>query len=179
MMTTLLFVLFSLAGVAVLLRAARGQAVAVRSIEQLENLTRPVDLEAFRNLMDPAQEAFLRERMPARQFRVVQRERMRAALDYVGRAAHNAAILIRLGEAARASDVPEVAHSAQALVNRALQMRLYAQLARLQIGLRIVFPHVGLSFGQLIESYQSLRERVAHLVRLQQPAYAARIASAL
>ena len=179
MMFALIFGLLSLASAAVLFRAVRGQAAAIHSFDQLENLTQPVDLEAFRNLIDPAQEAFLRDRMSARQFRLVQRKRMRAALDYVGRAAHNAAILVRLGEAARASSDPEVAHSGQELVNRALQMRLYAQLARVQIGLLIVFPQARLSFAELLESYQSLRERVARLVRLQQPAYAARIVSAL
>ncbi|HXE91020.1 MAG TPA: hypothetical protein VNK82_08670 [Terriglobales bacterium] len=179
MIFSLLFVLVSLAGVAVLFRALRGQAAAVQSLDEVESLTQPVDLEAFRNLMDPSQEAFLRERLPASEFRQVQRERLRAALEYVGRAAHNAALLVRVGEAARASADPEVARSAQDLVNRALQMRLYAQMARVQIGLLIAFPQARLSLGQVIESYTLLRERVAHLVRLQQPAYAARIVSAL
>ncbi len=179
MMFPLLFALLSLVGVAVLFRAVRGQAAVVHSLEELENLTQPVDLDAFRNLIDPAQEAFLRGRVSAAQFRRVQRERLRAALEYVGRAAHNAAILVRLGEAARASSDPEVAHSGQELVNRALQMRLYAQMARLQIWLLIAFPQAHPSLAAVIESYQTLRERVAHLARLQRPAYATRVVAAL
>ncbi len=38
----------------------------------------PIDLEAFRNLTDPAETAYLRHRLPASEFRTVQRARLRA-----------------------------------------------------------------------------------------------------
>ena len=44
-----------------------------------------------------------------REFRAVQRERMRAALEYIRNSAHNAACLLRLGEAASRSGDPRIA----------------------------------------------------------------------
>ena len=55
---------------------------------------------------------------------------MQATLEYVKRLAHNAQVLMRLGEAARNSAEPQVAQAAQALVNNGLRMRLLAMRSR-------------------------------------------------
>ena len=56
--------------VPVIIRLAKGRA-AIPRIEQL----RSVDLRAFRNLMDPEEEDYLRQHLPAAEFRRIQRER--------------------------------------------------------------------------------------------------------
>src|ERR1700675_3834445 len=63
----------------------------------------PIDVEAFRNLTNPAEDDYLRRRLPAAQFRLVRRVRLRAMATYVETAASNAALLVRVGEMALAT----------------------------------------------------------------------------
>lgn len=179
MITVLILGLFALAMMAVLLLAVRGQKVEVRNLQELEGCTRPVDLEAFRNLTDPQEEQYLRERLAPGEFRSIQRERLRAALEYVRRAAHNASVLLRVGEAARANADPEIAQAAGELVESALRLRLYALLAEGLLHARILVPGARWSPARVAADYQGLRERVARLCRLQLPAEAGRISAAL
>ncbi|MGH9603045.1 MAG: hypothetical protein ACRD24_11730 [Terriglobales bacterium] len=179
MMLSLFLTLLGLAAIGVLLRSLRGQVAAIQSVEELEGQTQPIDLEAFRNLMDPAEQQYLREHVSGADFRRLERQRLRAARTYVRRAAHNAAVLVRLGEAARSSADPEVARAGQELVNSALRLRLNALIAESQLLIRMVLPAGRPSTAALLENYQGLIDRVARLSRLQQPAYAARAAAAL
>src|SRR6266567_6841892 len=60
----------------------------------------PIDVDAFRNLIDPAEDEYLRRRLPAPEFRVVRRERLRAMAAYVQIAGRNATCLARMGQTA-------------------------------------------------------------------------------
>lgn len=162
-----------------LLRAARGQSALVHQLQELEGRTQPVDLAAFRNLVDSAEEEFLRANLPPGEFRTIQRQRMRAAVEYVSRAAHNAAILLRLGEAVRRQSAPEIAQAGQELVNSALRLRVYALFALCVLYARIALPGARISSGRIIETYQALTENAVRLTRLQDPAYAARVAAVI
>src|SRR2546429_8367388 len=115
MILTFALVLFSLMAL-LLMYAVRGKTSAVAKLDDLVGRTRPVDIDAFRNLIDPAEEEFLRENLPAGEFRVIQRERLRAAVEYVSCAAHNAAILVRLGESARLNLDPKIAEAGQRIL---------------------------------------------------------------
>lgn len=179
MMLSLMLTLLGLAAIGLLLRSLRGQSAAIHSVEELESQTQPVDLDAFRNLMDPAEPEYLRAHVSGPDFRRLERQRLRAARVYVRRAAHNAALLVRLGEAARASADPEVARAAQELVNSALRLRLNALMAEFHLLLRGAFPAGRPRATGLLESYQVLIDRVTRLCRLQHPAYTARVAAAL
>ena len=101
---TLIFV--ALAILFLLLYLEGGHNSSLQQLDDLAGKTRPVDLEAFRNLVDPGEEDFLHSNLLPRQFRTVQRERMRAALEYVQNASHNAAFLLRMGEAAARNPEP-------------------------------------------------------------------------
>jgi len=179
MMLSWLLTLLGLAAIGLMLRSLRGQAAAIHSIEELEGQTQPIDLEAFRNLMDPAEQAYLREHVSSDDFRRLERQRLRVARVYVRRAAHNAAVLVRLGEAARASANPEIVRAGQELVNSALQLRLNALLAETQLLVRMVLPAGRPDAAALLQGYQGLIERLTRLCRLQHPAYAARAVAAL
>ena len=179
MITTLILALFGLLMMAVLLLAVRGQSVVVHSLQELEGRTQPVDLDAFRNLTDPREEEYLRQNLAPGDFRSAQRERLRAALGYVRRAAYNASILLRLGEAARRNADPEIARAAGELVESALWLRLYALQAVVLLYARIVFPDARWTFGPMASDYQSLRDGVARLCRLQLPEYTGRISAVL
>jgi hypothetical protein len=179
MTLTLILIAFSAALVLVMLWAARGHHRRIRGPQELGGLTQPVDLAAFRNLVDPAEEAYLREHLSGRTFREVQRQRMRAALEYVRRTASNAAILLRLGEAARQDQDPAVAIAGRELVNSALRLRVNALLAIGVLYVRIALPGTRVSVGRVIEIYETLTEGVVRLTRLQDPAYTARISAVL
>lgn len=179
MITIVILALFGLLLMVVLLLAVRGQGTGVRSLQELEGRTRPVDLDAFRNLTDPQEERYLRESLEPVEFRAVQRERLRAALGYVQRVAFNASILLRLGSEARHHADPEVARAASELVESALRLRMYALLAMGLLRARILVPGVSWSAAGVAADYQGLRNHVAHLSRLQVPAEAGRISTAL
>jgi hypothetical protein len=174
-----LFVVVALAAVVFLLRVARGQSSTVNDLEELPERAQPVDLEAFRNLIDQREEEYLRNQLPAGDFRRVQRQRLRAACEYVGRAAQNAAILVRLGEAARRNPEPEIAQAGQELVDKALRLRLYALLAQAKLRARILMPGARLSSAPLLDRYQNLTDAAARLSRAQKPSFAGRISAAL
>lgn len=156
-----------------------GNNSSVNRLEDLAGRTHPVDLEAFRNLVDPEEENFLRSCLLPRQFRAIQRERMRAALEYVRNAAHNAAFLLRMGEAAMRSPDPRIALAGRRLIDSALRLRAYALLSVAMLYARMAFPGVKLSYGRLADKYQHLSLLASQLTLMQHPTQAARLSALL
>lgn len=179
MTTTILLILFAVATVLVLVRTALRHYQPVPDLLALEEHTRPVDLAAFRNLVDPAEEDYLRQRLSADVFRSIQRQRMRAALDYVQRTAYNGAILLRVGESARRDHNPEVAAAARELVNHAVRLRLNAKLATLVLYGRILMPDARIPISRVTEAYANLTQDLMRLARLQAPGSATRVSAAV
>lgn len=164
---------------ALLFAAARGHARRAQSVDQLEGMTRPIDTEAFVNLISAEDQQFLLESLPAADFRRVERERTRAALDYVGRMRSNAAILIRLGEAARESADPQIAAAGRELAQLALRVRLNTLAATWKLYRVLLFPGGSQGLDAMLAHYRSLTDATIRLGRLQQPALAGRIGAAL
>jgi len=179
LITTTLLIVFAAVAVLVLIRGARWHHRPVPALQALEEYTRPVDLAALRNLIDPAEEDYLRERLPAGTYRAIQRERLRAALEYVQRTAYNSAILLRVGEAARRDPNPEVAAAARALANDAMRLRVHARLAMLVLYGRIALPGARISVGRVTDIYENLTQGLVRLTRLQDPAHATRVSAAV
>jgi len=179
MITTSLLIALAVVAVGVLFWAFRRHHGPVPELQSLEEYTRPVDLAAFRNLIDPGEEDYLRSQLPARQFRPLERQRLRAALEYVERTTYNAAILLRVGEAARRDPNPEVAAAAGELVNNALKLSMNARLATLVLYARILLPGARISVGRITDTYENLTLGLVRLTRLQDPAFAARISAAV
>jgi len=179
MTITLIVFAVALLLAALLLRAARGHAAMVRELPDLEGLTRPVDLAAFRNLVDSAEEAYLRASLPRPQFRMIQRQRMRAALEYVGRTKHNGAILLRLGESVNRDPNPEVATAGRELVDKALRLRMSALVATGILYARIAMPEAPISIGRVADMYETLTDDVLRLTRLQNPTYVTRVSAVI
>jgi hypothetical protein len=179
MILSFILIFVALAILLLLLYLEGGHNSSVNRLEDLAGRTRPVDLDAFRNLVDPQEEEFLRANLPARQFRAVQRERMRAALEYVQNTAHNAAFLLRIGEAATRSADPRIAQAGQQLVDSALRLRVFALLSGAKLYVRMAFPGARLSYGGLADNYENLRGLVSQLTLMQHPAQAARLSALL
>ena len=148
----------------ILLAVLRRRASASSHLLQL----RAVDVLAFRNLIDPTEEDYLRDLLPPAQFISLQRERMRAAADYVGATLYNSGVLLQVAQAAALSTDPVVAASAKQLIQLALRLRVLGALALGKIYLRILFPGAPLSVGAFVERYHHVNNLAGQLVRLQQ-----------
>lgn len=179
MIATAIFLVLAFLAVIFFLAAARGRSSSVRQLSDLQGQTRPVDIAAYRNLVDPAEEQFLKEKLPPADFRRIQRERLLAARDYIHCAAANAAVLLRVGEAARASEDPGIAQAGQDLVNQALRLRLYALIAETKLLVAFLLPGHHISASGVSDAYEKLTGAVGRLGRLQELPYAARVVSSL
>ena len=175
MIITLILILLALAALVFFVLRGFGPSRPVTDQAELNDNIRTVDLEAFRNLIDPEEEEFLRLHLPADEFRAIQRQRLRAAIDYLAAVSHNAALLLHLGLSARRSSDPRIAETAQNLVDNALRLRLYSALAICKIGLRIAV----LQPAGIAERYQLMTEGAAQLGRLRSPSNGALIARTL
>jgi hypothetical protein len=90
----------------------------------------PLDLEAFRNLTDAAEDEYLRRRLRPADFRGVRRERLRAVAAYVQVAGRNATLLVRIGQSALTANDPQTADAAHA---RLAKFRLRGQAHRARL----------------------------------------------
>jgi len=142
--------------------------MAVRSRrKQAGQSIRPVDLQAFRTLMDRDDETFLRERLPRARFFHLKRQRIRVTFRYVNRIAANASAVLHMGEAARLSSTPEVADAAAQVMELAAQIRLQCIMAMAKLSMEYMMPSLQLTPGMLVPKYQSLRDNVSRLGDLQ------------
>jgi len=135
----------------------------------LSQQVRIVDLEAFRNLTDPAEERFLRERLKPAEFTTIQRERLRTAIEYVGGVSHNAGVLLSLGQSARENTDPLIAEAGRNLVDEALRLRLFSVLTISKLWVRYLFPETEFVPSGIVDRYQHATEGAVRLGRLQYP----------
>jgi hypothetical protein len=138
---------------------------------------RPLDVEAFRNLLNRGDDDFLRQHLAGSELRVVQRARLRAMAAYAVEAGRNAGILIRIGQAAMAAGDPQTAQAAQQMVDQALLVRRNAALAIVKIYAAWTWPNSGLSMPRVFEGYEQLNRSAMLLGRLQNPAVPVRISA--
>jgi hypothetical protein len=144
-----------------------------------EGQIQPVDIEAFRNLIDRSEDEYLRRRLPARDFRTVRRERLRAMAAYIQVAGRNATVLVRVGQTAMVAGDPQTAEAARQLVDEALLLRRNATMALLKIYVALAWPNSGLAAGPLLQNYERLSGSAMLLGRLQNPAVPVRISAGL
>lgn len=137
----------------------------------------PVDIEAFRNLIDPAEDAYLCRRLSPPALRAVRRERLRAMAGYVKVAGRNATVLVRIGQGALAANDPQTSEAARQLVNQALLVRRNAGFALLKIYAAWPWPTSGLAGNPILHGYEQLNGSAMLLGRLQNPAVPVRIAA--
>lgn len=161
----------------VILRLAVTQTLQARSSENLAVAIRPIDVEAFRNLVNPAEDDYLRRRLPPPQFREVRRLRLRAMAAYVQIAGSNATVLVRVGEAALAGGDERLAEAARQLVNDALLLRRNTTIAMARIYLALALPNSEFAAARVADRYERLSGAAMLLGRLQNPAIPVRLAA--
>jgi len=153
--------------------AARRHGDRANAAGDLSARLRPVDLESFQNLVDPAEEEFLRSHLPRSEFRAIQRERLRGAAEYVSTVSQNAAVLLRFGQAARASTDAATAAAGRQLTEQAIRVRILSLRALLELRVGIVLPGTRVSASRLINGYQQTRGLATSISRMHQPVQAA------
>lgn len=173
------YALIAFAAAALLLLGKMVSARLRRRDADLSQQIQPVDVEAFRNLTDPAEEQYLREWLPPGDFRRIQRKRLRAAIEYATGVSHNAGVLLSLGQAARRSPDPAIVEAAGNLVNEALRLRFYSVLAIAKLWVRFAFPDAALQPSGIVDRYQHTTQGAVRLGRLQYPDHGGLLSRAL
>ncbi|MGO9086473.1 MAG: hypothetical protein ACLQBK_14695 [Candidatus Sulfotelmatobacter sp.] len=175
MTLVIILVIAAAVSLAVILGVAVSRSLKISAEGSLASQIRPLDVEAFRNLADPAEDAYLRQRLPASEFRVVRRARLRALAVYVQTAGKNAAVLARIGQETLASSDAATVEAARELVNQALLLRRNAALALLKTYVAMAWPNSMLGAGPILDGYRQLSGAAMLLGRLQNPAAPVRI----
>jgi hypothetical protein len=163
-MMTLIVILLALCAIGLFYTAAKS-----RNKQARQNI-RPIDMKAFRTLTDRSDEIFLRRRLPRTEFSRLKRKRIRVTALYVKRMANNAAVVMRMGEMARTSANPDVVQLAAQISETASQIRLQCIIAFAKLSVEFAVPSLQLNPATLEPSYQTLRENIARLARLQNAA---------
>lgn len=139
----------------------------------------PIDVEAFRNLVNPSENEYLRHRLLPSEFRKVQRERLRAAASYIRAAGRNAGVLAAIGQAALGASDQATVEAARQLVDNALLLRRNATAALLRIYVALLWPQSAAAGTPVLIGYEQLSGRAMLLGRLQNPAVPVRISANL
>lgn len=178
-MTSLLLVIFSLSALVFIIYVAQGSSPSASTAEEFTRLLKHVDVEGFRNLMDPAETAFLRRSLSPEAFRYVQRKRLRAAICYLRTVADNCAILLHMAGPSRSNTDPQISIAAAELARSAVQLRLYALLTTSKLFFAILFPMFSSGRVLLADRYQGFAARVLHFISLSAPAQTNSFSNAL
>jgi len=96
---------------------------------------------------------------------------------YVQTSARNAAILVRIGQAALATGDAPTIEAARRLVDNALLLRRNAAFALLKIYIALAWPNSGLAAASVLQGYEQLNGAAMLLGRLQNPAAPVRISA--
>jgi hypothetical protein len=146
--------------------------IAIRSrtrqvdLEKAVQAFRSLDIEAFRNLVDSGEEAFLRNNLSPKKFREIKRQRAWAALIYAREAGRAAAALAKIGQAAQQSSDPEIAASGIQVTENAFRLRLQTLGACLHLLTEVVLPDLrSPSLPPLVDQYERAAETLFRLGR--------------
>ncbi len=146
--------------------------VAIRSrtrpvdLEKAVQAFRSLDIEAFRNLVDSAEEAFLRNNLSPKKFREIKRQRAWAALIYAWEAGRAATALAKVGQAAQRSSDPEIAASGVQVAESAFRLRLQTMGACLRLLTEILLPDLqSRPVPLLVDQYERTAETLFRLGR--------------
>jgi hypothetical protein len=168
MTTAWILVIGALFALAVLVSVAVRNHRDRADVEEAIRTIRSIDIEAFRNLVDPNEEAFLRRNLPPKKFREIKRERARAAIAYVWCAGRAAALFASVGQAAQRSSDPRMAASGAQIVDSAMRLRLYSVQTCFRLVTGALLPSIeNLSTPSLVDQYERTAETLLQLGRLR------------
>ena len=162
MNATVVYVVIAFLLLLVFATLAVRRAKNLADVDQAVTVIQSLDIEAFRNLVDPEEEAFLRANLPPLEFRRIKRERAWAALAYVKALSHASLKFARAGDVAQRSPDPAIAASGRQIANSATYLRVRALGASLHLTLSAIFPGLATHpLRPLLEQY----DRAAYLLQ--------------
>jgi hypothetical protein len=163
MIITLIVVAFAvLALVSILGYALRGLWS-----RKAESSVPPVDLRAIRLLTERGDETFLREKVAAKKFRALKRQRVAVTMKYVDNIAqYVTATQVRQQNACESAD-PAEAHQAMQIMDLAAEIHRQCMVAKLKLTMEFMFPSLQLAPALLVPRYQAFRESVNRLNAIQ------------
>jgi hypothetical protein len=133
---------------------------------------RSLDIEAFRNLVDSAEETFLRNHLPPKKFREIKRQRAWAAFLYAWEAGRAATALAKVGQAAQRSLDPEIAASGVQVAENAFRLRLQTVRVSLRLLTEVLLPGLSnRSLPSLANQYERTAETLFRLGRFPSGAH--------
>ena len=121
-----------------------------------------LDVEAFRNLVNPDEEQFLRAELPFSEFKKIKRERAQAALAYVKVLSSASQQLAEIGGAAQRSADPAIVASGRQIADSASSLRLQTLKASANLMVSAAFPGFG---PRPLESLLDQYDRSIHLMQ--------------
>jgi len=135
-------------------------------LEKAVQAFRSLDIEAFRNLLDSAEEAFLRNNLSPKKFREIKRQRAWAALLYAWEAGRAATALAKIGQAAQRSSDPKIATSGVQVAESAFRLRLQTVRACPRLLTEMLLPDLqSRSLPPLVDQYERAVETLFLLGR--------------
>jgi hypothetical protein len=135
-------------------------------LEKSVEAFRSLDIDAFRNLVDSDEEAFLRDSLTPKKFREIKRQRAWAAFMYAREAGGAAIALAKVGQAAQRSLDPQVAASGVQLSENAFRLRLQTIRACLLLLTEIAVPDLqSLSLPRVVDQYEQASQTLFRLGR--------------
>ena len=165
MVSTLIILFASLLCLLVVWSVLRSGLPQVRTLDDWESGKHEVDLGAFRLLLDPAEEAYLRASLPVPEFRTFQRQRLRLALNSLELVGKNAAMLMKLGQLAKHEANPKLAQQAEELIYGTVRLRVNLMLVQPCLWLKWLFPGWRMSVPAFAIPYEEL---LGYLSRIRQ-----------
>jgi hypothetical protein len=179
MTTVVLVVIAGLLSLAALAVVVRGRISSATTLSRMHECTMHVDLNAFRNLIDPENEKFFRQWLDADQFRLFQKQLDRVALAYLRLMASNAAVVLHVSEPLRSSSDAATRVAAERVVGVALRLRINSLLAITRLRFFLIFPIPRSHPTRFVMDYPSFVTAVMYLVMLQNPRETSSVISAL
>ena len=152
---------------AALYAAIRGNQHSLESMDELDSLTVPVDIEAFSNLMSKDLTNFITTRLKSGDQRTARKMRSKAAIGYVASMASNAALLIHATNIAKQSKDPAVREKAQHLQVLAIKLRVLSLITLMKLQVVNLIP-VSTNWNRLAGDYKEIKESVQFLTLAMQ-----------
>lgn len=168
MVSTLTILCISVLSLYLVWRVLRPGLPVINSLKDWEAKKNEVDAEVFRILLDSREEQYLRQSLPPAEFRRFHRQRLALALRSLDLVGQNAAMLMRLGQLAKAEANPALEKDAEDLVRGALWLRVNLSLAQPCLWVKWLFPGWALSLPAMEMPYHELLTHLSRILQQQQ-----------
>ncbi len=146
-----------------LLVYARFGTSTVNSSDEFSRLVRPVDMQAFGNLIDPSQVNYLKSRLPAEDFARLERKRSFVLAEYVRRIAHNAGVMVGYAHylSHRETESSE-------LLSLAVRVRMYSFWVMVLLYLKVLLPWTSTPVPKLLTFYEAAMRAIPRTAEARQ-----------